>query len=278
MASPNIDILTRTPTEAFQGNTQSGGNPLTPDQQALRAGIANIAALQSPVPTLPVNLTTAAEQLQQAGSRQTPQNIRNDRHEQFLESNPFAVRLKSFLNKDVVAFRVSPEISETRTASYKSLDPIHLPGSVQIFTNTAPRTWSMSGIKLISRNGNEAEENLATVNQLRSWMVPFFGDTNTQGKDGYTADLLGAPPEVLQFSAYSNLSDKNMTNIRNIPVVMTSLSIPYPTDVDYIRTSLTNQPFPAVMNVDILLMETHSPREFSNFNLLDYRKGTLPGF
>jgi len=278
MGNPIIASSVRTPTES---NT-------TKLSLTTAASIATInSVVDSANPTTAGSQVTAVDQLQLStntapstqNSATAPMTDRNDRHNAFLESNPFAVRLKSFLNKDVVAFRVSPDISETRTASYKALDPIHLPGSIQIYTNTGPRTWSMSGIKLVSRNGYEAEENLATVNQLRSWMVPFFGETDTtNGRGGYSADLLGSPPEVLQFSAYSNLTDKTKTNIRNIPVVMTSLSIPYPTDVDYIQTVETNQPFPSVMSIDILLMETHSPREFSQFDLIDFRQGTLLGF
>jgi hypothetical protein len=237
--------------------------------------------------TDPVAALTATEELQNNISPNTPNTLppggingqsRDARHKDFIQSNPFAARLKSFSNNALVAFKVSPDITETRSASYKSLDPIHLPGSIQVYTNTSPRTWSLGGLKLISRNAIEAEENLQTVNQLRSWMVPFFGATNTQGVDGYSSDLLGSPPEVLKFSAYSDVNGNSYTNIRNIPVVMTNLSIPYPTDVDYIKTSESNQPFPAIMNVEITIVETHSPREFSNFDLIKYRKGQLQGF
>lgn len=206
--------------------------------------------------------------------------FRNDRHKEFVDQNRFAVRLKSMSNKAVVAFRVSPDINETRNAAYKTIDPIHMPGAIQIFTHSSPRTWSLSGIKLISRNGYEAEENLATINQLRSWMMPFFGETDTAGKGTpkYEADLLGAPPEVLEFTAYSDKGKTGITNIRKIPTVMTNLSIPYPTDVDYIETALTKQPFPTVMSIDIILVETHSPREFAKFDLIKFRNGELEGF
>lgn len=206
--------------------------------------------------------------------------FRNDRHKEFIDQNKFAVRLKSLSNKAVVAFRVSPDINETRNAAYKTIDPIHMPGAIQIFTHSSPRTWSLSGIKLVSRNGLEAEENLATINQLRSWMMPFFGATDTAGKGTpqYESDLLGAPPEVLEFTAYSDKGKMGITNIRKIPTVMTNLSIPYPTDVDYIETALTKQPFPTVMSIDIILVETHSPKEFGEFDLIKFRNGELEGF
>lgn len=213
----------------------------------------------------------------QSGPLEMNEN-RNKRHLEVLEQNPFAVRLRSISNQDVVVFRVSPEISESRTAGYKTLDPVHMPGAVQVYQSTAPRTWNIAGIKLVSRNGEEAEENLATVNQLRSWMMPFFGKTNTAGVDNYGPDLLGSPPEVLEFTAYSNANNTGVTNIRKIPVVMTTVNINYPTDVDYIKTAATQQPFPAVMTVDVIIVETHSPNQLSNFDLIKYRHGQLPGF
>lgn len=205
-------------------------------------------------------------------------HLRNVRHTTVIEENPFAVRLRSIMNQDVVAFRVSPEISETRSAGYKTLDPVHMPGAVQVYQSTAPRTWNIAGIKLISRNGEEAEENLATINQLRSWMMPFFGKTNTNDRDAYEADLLGSPPEVLEFTAYSDVNGQGVTNIRKIPVVMTTFNLNYPTDVDYIKTAQTGQPFPAVTTVDIIIVETHSPNQLSNFDLIDFRHGNLEGF
>lgn len=96
------------------------------------------------------------------------------------------------------------------------------------------------------------------------------------------AQFLGAPPEVLYLTAYSNPSvtgsqlDRT-TNIFRIPVVITSLGITYPNDVDYIPT-LENEPFPIIMNISLALAETHSPKEFEQFDIFKYRDGKLPGF
>lgn len=100
--------------------------------------------------------------------------------------------------------------------------------------------------------------------------------------------FLGAPPDVLHFSAFS---DKNefRGNISNVPVVMKTLSFNYPNDVDYIPVGASKQltsgvdkllgtPFPTFMTLSINLTETHSPREYMRFNLLDYREGNLESF
>lgn len=98
--------------------------------------------------------------------------------------------------------------------------------------------------------------------------------------------FLGAPPEVLFLTAYSNpvqngtgmnAVTSKVTNIYKVPVVITSLNIPYPNDVDYIPT-LEGEPFPIIMTISITLVETHSPREYEKFDLFKYRDGILPGF
>lgn len=226
---------------------------------------------------------TTTESIQQLFSKSplTSKDVhmfRNNRHKEFLEQNPFAVRLRSYASGETVAFRVSPDIVEVRNIAYKTLDPVHMPGAIHVYQNTSPRSWNMSGIKLISRNGVEAEENLSIVNQIRTWQMPFFGQTRTSGKDGFTAEMFGAPPEPLEFTAYSNIAEDTVTNIRQIPVVIVTASIQYTNDVDYIKTEKTNQPFPTIITIDLNLIETHSPRDFNRFDLISYKHGKLKGF
>jgi hypothetical protein len=94
--------------------------------------------------------------------------------------------------------------------------------------------------------------------------------------------MLGAPPEVLKLSAYSNATNENgilnkMTNISAVPVVILSLNYTYTDDVDYIPT-IQGQPFPIVMTLSISLAESHSPQELEYFDIYKYRAGQLPGF
>lgn len=108
-------------------------------------------------------------------------------------------------------------------------------------------------------------------------------------------ELLGAPPDVLYLYAYSNKANSGSAgyggdrpntggvNINKIPVVITSLSITYPDDVDYIPTYSNgalqeSEPFPIKMDVDITLTETHSPREYEQFDLLKFKRGVLVNF
>lgn len=104
-------------------------------------------------------------------------------------------------------------------------------------------------------------------------------------------ELLGAPPDVLYLYAYSAgspFSDAGRTNtygtnINKVPVVITSLNISYPDDVDYIPTRshidpAKSEPFPIKMDIDITLVETHSPREYEMFDLMKYKRGQLSNF
>lgn len=110
-----------------------------------------------------------------------------------------------------------------------------------------------------------------------------------------SVELLGAPPDVLYLYAYSSGNNSGKggygasrpstygVNINKIPVVITSLSIVYPDDVDYIPTYSNkdpriSEPFPIKMDVDISLVETHSPREYEQFDLLKFKRGVLVNF
>lgn len=95
-------------------------------------------------------------------------------------------------------------------------------------------------------------------------------------------ELLGAPPEVLYLYAYSASQgggrSPGLVNINRIPVVLTTLEIVYPEDIDYIPSSDNGEPFPVKMDVTITLIETHSPREYERFSLADFKRGQLVNF
>ncbi len=108
----------------------------------------------------------------------------------------------------------------------------------------------------------------------------------TQGRrddsiEFFGVEVLGAPPQVLLLSAYSDnrsrTGRRQSQHIDRIPVVIQQLNVPYPSDVDYIPTT-SGVPMPIIMTVDITLVETHSPAEYENFSLDDYSRGLLRSF
>jgi hypothetical protein len=191
-----------------------------------------------------------------------------------------------------VVFDASPEISESGTANYKLIDPVHAPGSILVFTSASARTFQVSGIKLFSRNGVEATKNYDRIQKLKAWRYPVFGLDSTDAI--YGNPLLGAPPAVLEFTAYgkpNGNAESGMATalINRVPVVITNIGIDYPSDVDYLPTiAVANDdslkhipsgiPVPAIWTVSITLMEAHSPSQYQKFSITDFRKGILDGF
>lgn len=217
-----------------------------------------------------------------------------------------------------VHFDVTPEVNETTNVNYQTVDPLHAPGQVFAYTNTNSRTFNISGIRLISRTVNEANLNLARLWTLRGWTKSVFGQTTldpiqrlnrsairsfSEGEYSTEAvrsgdsndndipdsidraiknrgvELRGKPPEVVLLSAYSRAGSFGNTpeHINRVPCVIEQLSIPYPSDTDYINTS-TGVPMPTIMSLDLVLRESHSPNEYSNFNLSSFKRGVLGGF
>lgn len=130
--------------------------------------------------------------------------------------------------------------------------------------------------------GNPMFDGLTAGGYRRVVTNPGVAASAGKSSPGMGKLLLGAPPEVLYLSAYSNPALVGgqwgtATNIYRIPVVITNLGITYPNDVDYIPT-MDKEPFPIIMSITLSLAETHSPREFEKFDIFKYRDGKLPGF
>lgn len=207
----------------------------------------------------------------------------------------------------IVLFDVTPVVSETGSVNYTPQETIHSPGQMMAFKNTGSRQFRLDA-KFVSRNPKEARNNLERLNVLRGWRMPYFGsdstgitdvpreDTNNKASIGENLtkmqntlrQRLGLPPEVLYLSAYSGGVIGSATkrgNINNVPVVIENLSITYPDDVSYILTEnrtvhdpLGGVSFPVLMSIGIDLKETHSPYEYSTFNLPRYYAGILEYF
>lgn len=211
-----------------------------------------------------------------------------------------------------VIFDATPDLAESRNVNYKMFDPVHAPGQIAVFQNTAARRFQLTQVKLISRTPREASINLAKLWVLRSWTMPTFGKAgestrvNNERENRYTSNdvydndrlralvddissqsgsYLGAPPPLLFLSAYSrlgvgdNVGTGGVGHLKKVPVVIESLNINYPSDVDYIPTEGEDPtPMPTVMNVDISLIESQSPSSLERFDLQKFKRGELGGF
>ena len=219
----------------------------------------------------------------------------------------------SDITNSQVIFEVTPNLTETGSVDYSTINPVHLPGGIQIYKHTNSRTFEIQA-KLISRNVDDAIKNMKYLQAMRSWRYPFFGATNTvaenltveptddgeqvqdpsdaaiaRAKDN-NAQLRGAPPEVLYLYAYATTTTSSSSdgsqfqfiNLSRIPVVLTSLSITYDDESDYIPVYIKSNagtpdtskvvPFPIKISVNLSLAETHSPLEYEKFDLMAYKR------
>lgn len=126
-----------------------------------------------------------ANQVTQQGIRLQPPNV-SEPSESFVTNsigneglpNPhtFKVYLESSLNaSELFIFKTQPNISITESAQYSEFSPLHAPGHFLAYKNSPSRTFSVSDVKLISRNASEAQHNLQMLTLLRSWTKPYFG-------------------------------------------------------------------------------------------------------
>lgn len=176
------------------------------------------------------------------------------------------VQLLSLVDDLLVMFDIMPEVTEIRNAEYEALQAAQMPGEFQKFKGTKATSWQVNAT-FTCRTRDEAEINLAYINTLRAWMMPYFGEN--QGR------MAGAPPPVLQFYGYRGLVGK-------VPVVMTSLNWSWPKDCDWIPTWTVGDdggmtPFPTVMNVQFTLVESFSANQFNKFDLESFKAGDMVG-
>jgi hypothetical protein len=161
---------------------------------------------------------------------------------------------------DSVLFYLSPEVSESKQAIYAEIGDIRQAASLLIYTGSPSRKWSVSA-KFLSRTPEEADQTWKQVQLLRSWMNP---DSNYK----YGLDAAGTP-HVLKLFGYGR-------TWQGIPVVLTSLNIEYPTDIDYIPTAYGTK-VPVIQSLSFQLTEARTPDDLlEKFNLEQFKLGILP--
>ncbi len=188
----------------------------------------------------------------------------------------FRVRLRSLINtEDVVIFWVSPTVSESRQAQYTATDIVHHPGQLQIYKSSTARGYGIEA-QLISRTAAEAQANIDTINLIRSWTMPYYGEGTQESElaNGEAGSRFGAPPDILELQGYGN--SKSSRIIGPVPVVLTSYSWTWPNDVDYIKSS-GGEPFPVIVSIHIDVVEALSQKQYSSFSLAAFKKGDLSG-
>lgn len=205
-------------------------------------------------------------------------DVGNDQKQDDIEYQPtYAMVLTGQHSGRRVAFNTMPAFYETSDVGYSTLSPQHLIGDYKIFEHTSSRVFEFSEIKLVSRNPQEARDNLERIQFLKAWTKPYFGSTEGSQE---LSDWLGSPPEIVEFSMYNSPEGNGI--FKKIPTVIGKVGVDYPNDCDYIPTAYRDDadklggiPFPLVTRISLTLTEQHSPFEYEKFNLDMYRNGTL---
>jgi len=119
----------------------------------------------------------------------------------------------------------TPIITDNTTVQYDSYDPIHTNQPFLAFKSVAAKEIMCSG-QFTAMNQQEATYCLAAIHFLRTITKMFFG---IGGEDQAAIAARGTPPPVLLFNAHGTAM------FHNVPVVVTSYSIEFPQDVDYVE-------------------------------------------
>lgn len=177
-----------------------------------------------------------------------------------------------------VQFDVTPDITESGSAMYGEISDIRGPASILYYQGSPSRTFTLNA-KFVSRTDNEAKRCFQQIQTLKSWRMP--EDLNGKGGDM-------RPPTLLYLRGYGDM-------LRDIPVVMTDISIDLSSEHDFIQASMSSNrghgtgqssSVPIICPVSITLKEAHSldgeaedqQFGFGAFNILDYRLGRLKGW
>lgn len=160
---------------------------------------------------------------------------------------------------DQVEFNLSPDISESKQVIYAEIGDIRQAASILIYGGSPSRKWSINA-KFLSRTEEEADATWRSIQLLRSWTNP---DNN------YKYGIDSGTPHVLRLYGYGR-------TWQGIPVVLSSLNIEYPSDIDYVPTNYgTNVPI--IQTVSFNLTEARVPDDLLNrFDLEKFKLGVLP--
>lgn len=212
-----------------------------------------------------------------------------------------------------VVFQATPEMSESRNVSYVEISDIRQPASILIYMGSPSRNFSIVA-KFIARSKAEADTSFSNLNLLKSWCVTnsTLGSSNgtasvsrfiassavtnqdqTSPSDTNAANLQdnnnpSAPPSSatpVTFGATNLFSGTPQLvwlegyagQFRRIPVVLTSLTVTYPSDVDYIQNS-KGVWVPIMQDINIQLKEARNitgTASISSFSLKQFKQGTL---
>lgn len=167
----------------------------------------------------------------------------------------------SVLNRGIV-FPYTPTIQTQVQVNYSKYDLVH--------TNSQPHAFQSSSPPGIQITATFYQQTTEEIQYLAG--VYHFLRVVTKMNFGAGDPDRGAPPPVLEFSAYG------ATNYARVPVLVAGFTQSYPDDVDYVEATVNGSivQMPTVATIAMDLLVQYSPRRTkSQFTLNGFADGTL---
>ena len=182
------------------------------------------------------------------------------------------VRLKtnwSIFNSDMfnllrdtggVVFPYLPEVSLATKANYTQIDPTHNNYPFQAYKNSQVDEISINGV-FTAESEAEAAYWIAATTFFRTVTKMFFG----------TGINAGNPPPICFLSGYG------ASVFDNVPVVVKSFSVDFPTDVNYIKCDKfkTSTWVPIKSSISITVQPVYNRRNLRQFSLENFARGKM---
>jgi hypothetical protein len=159
-------------------------------------------------------------------------------------------------DQQIVVFDVTPELNESGTTVLVDIGDIRAAASIVIYMGSPSRNFSITA-KFVSRDATEATQTYKNIVNLKAWREPQLAPGV-----GFNAE-----PETLRLFAYEG-------TLKGIPVMIQSLNITWPSEVDYINDNSGN-PVPIIQDVSIQLKEVRSFDDLKTFDYSQFRIGKL---
>jgi len=151
-----------------------------------------------------------------------------------------------------------PSIDITRAINYENVSPVHSMQEFRSFRNHGSTQFTITG-NYTAQTVEEARYLQASIHFLRTASMMSFG------RGGMVP--AGMPPPVLNLSAYG---PNNMTNV---PVLLDSMFMNYPNDVDYVKVD--GNEIPTLMSLTASCSIQLSANQLRNFSLDSFASGNM---
>lgn len=167
---------------------------------------------------------------------------------------------------DGVIFPYTPDISFETSVNYSTMDVTHANQDFYFYNHTPATKINITGT-FTAQNKRDAEYMFAVYHFFRAITKMRFGSDGNGGLD----ERRGAPPPMLLLSGYGELM------MNDLPVIVTSFNMPFPSDVDYVEVEISGIKVwvPSVTTLSVSLVVQNTPKKLREFNWDDFANGKL---